>query len=581
MKMLKSLRGRLLLTAVVSAAVFAAAFEAAGQEAEFALDFRSPEFREKLPSGMSLIQNEGMEVLKAENPQPASNLVVLPVACGPFAGKRLALSCELWQNAVSAKRAEEDGVILALVWTGADGRRGRAAVRTPNGGRGWSLRSVKFELPAEARDAELQIGLENVSGSVMFRRIRLEEADRVPDFENVFITGECERDSALYRPGEPAKFRFRIFDGEKAVSGRLELLVSGDDGERKTVCADVSADTPAEIAATLNTPGFVMVRATLLTPGGAVIDYPKTMMPLRYGMGAGFAAEELRQGAPEPADFDAFWQKSLALLKATPMTVLEKKPFQTKDNCEIFDVSIAAPGPRPAVGLLSIPIGAKEKSLPLEIRFSGYGIGPTWPVTRPDAIVFRVNAHGIPNNGTPEYYRSLASKELASYGFRNDENADPEKCYFRNMILRDLRALEYAKSLPEWDGRNILSAGGSQGAFQAAAVAALDPAVTECDMEVPWLCDLGGITVKRTRGWRPDWQPALGYFDTVNFGKRIRGEVKITAGLSDWICPPSGVQVLYNHLKAPKRLTFMQGKDHGFYPGYNPDRAQKSVQSSP
>lgn len=49
------------------------------------------------------------------------------------------------------------------------------------------------------------------------------------------------------------------------------------------------------------------------------------------------------------------------------------------------------------------------------------------------------------------------------------ENEDPETTYFNGMMLRLIRSLEYAKSLPEWDGKNLTVQGHSQGGMQAGA----------------------------------------------------------------------------------------------------------------
>jgi cephalosporin-C deacetylase-like acetyl esterase len=38
------------------------------------------------------------------------------------------------------------------------------------------------------------------------------------------------------------------------------------------------------------------------------------------------------------------------------------------------------------------------------------------------------------------------------------------------------------------------------------------------------------------------------------------------AGLGDYTCPPSGVTVFYNNVKAPKKITYVQGSTHGFTP---------------
>ena len=111
----------------------------------------------------------------------------------------------------------------------------------------------------------------------------------------------------------------------------------------------------------------------------------------------------------------------------------------------------------------------------MRIYFDGYAVHSAQVRESPKAICFFVNAHGIENNREAAYYTALARGELRGYGFRNEENQKPESCYFNNMILRDLRALEYARSLPEWNRKEIYLIGGSQGAaiFNAAVPAAL------------------------------------------------------------------------------------------------------------
>jgi cephalosporin-C deacetylase-like acetyl esterase len=79
----------------------------------------------------------------------------------------------------------------------------------------------------------------------------------------------------------------------------------------------------------------------------------------------------------------------------------------------------------------------------------------------------------------------------------------------------------------------------------------------------------------RLRGWRPDWTEALGYYDIVNHAKRVKCPVTISAGLGDYVCPPSGVAILYNNIKSPKSLEVTQGKKHGDF-GY---KAPKDNQS--
>lgn len=100
--------------------------------------------------------------------------------------------------------------------------------------------------------------------------------------------------------------------------------------------------------------------------------------------------------------------------------------------------------------------------------------------------------------------------------------------------------------------------------------------VTRCNAYKPWCCDLGGIKLGRLRGWRPDYADGLGYYDTANMGKRVKCGTFLSAGLGDYVCPPSGVSILYNNIKGPKTIEYIQGSTHG----YNPPNPKKQTLSA-
>ena len=79
-----------------------------------------------------------------------------------------------------------------------------------------------------------------------------------------------------------------------------------------------------------------------------------------------------------------------------------------------------------------------------------------------------------------------------------------------------------------------------------------------------------GYSIRIWRGMRNSWP------DTVNMAKRVKCRTFITAGLGDYICPPSGVSLLYNNLKAPKTIEYMQGTTHM----YDAPKAQKQTLKS-
>ena len=396
-------------------------------------------------------------------------------------------------------------------------------------------------------------------------------AEPEPDYQHTIITGETNRPESLYRPGEPMQFRFQILNAGKPVSGRLQIIRVGDDGRRLEQTLEVTARTPALFTSSLNRPGCVMVKAVLLDASGKAVRRKNPAGALRmiqYGLGAGVEPEKLLPGTPEPSDFDAFWQRQRQRLGETPPEVLSEKLFRETPTHRIYDISIRCAGPRPCTGYLSIPKLSSARKIPARLRYEGYSVQSAVPETAPDRMVFTVSAHGLENGRSADYYRTFAEGELRNYGFSTEENHNPETVYFKQMILRDLRAVDYLITRPEWDKQTLEISAGSQGAFQACAVAALRPEITRCELAIPWFCDLGGIRVGRMAGWRPEWTPALDYFDPVNFAARISCPVSIDAGWSDWVCPPSGIWVLYNRLRSTRKLILRQGLDHARYLGY-------------
>ena len=77
------------------------------------------------------------------------------------------------------------------------------------------------------------------------------------------------------------------------------------------------------------------------------------------------------------------------------------------------------------------------------------------------------------------------------------------------------------------------------------------------------------------KSWGVDWTDAMGYFDPINLAKYVPSTCHVTitrAGLGDYTCPPSGLAILYNNLKSPKTINWMQNSTHGYIP---PKKYQK------
>ena len=178
-----------------------------------------------------------------------------------------------------------------------------------------------------------------------------------------------------------------------------------------------------------------------------------------------------------------------------------------------------------------------------------------------------------------DFFSKIAPKG-GQYAFSKEENADPDTAYFHGMALRVLRALEFMKTRGEWNGKDLIVEGGSQGGLQTSWAAGLDKDVTLARPFITWGCNLGFVDGKRIRGpWHIPWAPGLGYYDAVSHIARAKCPVEISrAGLGDYTCPPSGLALFYNAIKAPKSITWVQGSRHGHTPtGDNQVYVEKSA----
>lgn len=380
------------------------------------------------------------------------------------------------------------------------------------------------------------------------------------------FTGKTEKNPLTYLPDEKMVFTVQLLEDGKPVDGKkLTWKRRGDDGKTEEGNAVSSATSPLVISTKINQPGFVHIKVSASDDKGVPLKNGDKNME-NFDGGAGVELDKIK-GWPEPADFDAFWAKQKAKLAAVPIRADMVPVKCEKDDVLVFDVKIDCAGKMPVSGYFFKPKKAAPKSLPARVLFDGYGVKGAqkakWMVdSGARCMILTVNALGILNGQPAEYYKKLKETTLKDYAFSEVENKDPETAYFNGMFLRLMRALQFIKSQPEWDGKTLIVSGGSQGGLQCLAAAGLDAEVSRCEAEVPWCCDLGGRNYNRLGGWFPKWTEALGYYDAANHAKRIKCSTSITSGLGDYSCPPSTQIVLYNNISAPKKLEFSQGRTH-------------------
>ncbi len=366
-------------------------------------------------------------------------------------------------------------------------------------------------------------------------------------------TVSADHPDALYKAGEAATFTVTLAEGS-AIAPDAELFWKTDkDGFAPVAKGTVKlSGGTGTFTTTLAEPGFLQCRVSDKADGRLASQW-----------GVGFSPEKLQPSLPVPDDFDAFWKGQLDKLAGVPLNPSLTPVADAKNpKVESFDTRVDCIGPKVS-GYFSRPAGAKPKSLPAVITLHGAGVRSAslqsaagW--ASQGFLAMDINAHGIDNGKDEAFYKALSEGELNNY--RAIGRNSRESGYFTGMFLRVKRGLDFLCSQPEWDGKTLIVAGGSQGGFQAFAGAALDERVTIMIAHVPAGCDHTGMLADRIPGWpkmvpvvsgKPD--PAVleasRYVDNVNFAIRCKAETAVVSvGYVDGVCPPTSVYAAYNAL---------------------------------
>lgn len=400
--------------------------------------------------------------------------------------------------------------------------------------------------------------------------------------DHAYLKGVTDRCPPYYGPGEEMTFTIRL-EGAERLPGDMYYVSwkrTGDDEQEMSGKSPLCPGRPLVVRTSLDRPGFVRVAARVEDKNGNVFEKPGIVggweeRQVFFDGSAGVQPERIVTGVPEPTDFDEFWMAHRAELAKVPMQA-ELREVESPDGCSRrYQVSISCAGDRPATGYLLVP--SKQGKYPACIDLCGYGDsngGRCCIAGDPTSLVFCLNAHGYELGREAGYYQAFMKSIESngqSYAFDPVQNASSKTCYFSGMTWRLMRALDYLKSRPEWDGKNLVARGGSQGGLQAIWAAALDSDVTSAHVGFPWCCDMSGKDVlkRNSDNWRIRWAAGLGYYDPVHLAKRIPKTCKVDiyrAGLGDYCCPPSGVAALWNALRCPKEIRWVQGSTHNWEP---------------
>lgn len=298
-----------------------------------------------------------------------------------------------------------------------------------------------------------------------------------------------------------------------------------------------------------------------------------------------YPLEQLKSYLPprvEPADFDAFWQGTLAEARRYPLDARFEPVDYGLRLVESFDVTFRGYGGQEIKGWLQLP-RQRSGPLPCVIEYIGYGGGRGFPT---DWLVWsnagyahlimdtRGQGSAWSKGDTPDPEPDGANPHHP--GFMTRGILKPETYYYRRVFTDAVRAVEAARAHPAIDANRIAATGGSQGGGIALAAAGLEPAIRVVMPDVPFLCHYRrGTEITDKHPYREIVNycvvhrdqvdrvfATLAYFDGVNFAARCQARALFSVALMDDICPPSTVFAAYNHFAGPKDIRIWQFNNH-------------------
>lgn len=278
--------------------------------------------------------------------------------------------------------------------------------------------------------------------------------------------------------------------------------------------------------------------------------------------------EELRTYRPEvrePADFDAFWARTLHESRAAGGEATVEQLDVRLPQVEIFDVTFPGFMGQPIKAWLSRPAGI-DADVPVLVQYQGYGGGrglpfehTFWPSAGYAHLMVDSRGQGSSwGNGGDTPDPDGAGPSLPGFMTRGIEH--PDTYYYRRLLTDAVRAVDFARTLSGVDASRTVVLGGSQGGGMALAVAGLVPDVAAAMPDVAFLCHYERAVritdqdpygeIRRYLSIHRDVEEqtftTLSYFDGVNFAKRATAPSLWSVGLFDEVCPPSTTFAAYN-----------------------------------
>lgn len=382
---------------------------------------------------------------------------------------------------------------------------------------------------------------------------------------NVDLSVKVENTCAdiILKCGKTAEFTVEIKkDGQLLKEGQCDVILSNDGGAvLKEFKHNLADSNPFKVTGTMDIPSFLKCQANMEKSSDA--------------SSAAFEPEKIVPGLPCPDDFDKFWADSLKCQEAVSDPVrLIPMPQSVTKKYEVFKIEVSTPDNEKIYGYMTVP--RKDGKFPVIVNVPGASKLVNAPVFRPEGnIIFVImNVHRMDPSNDPKEWQA---QKKAIMPLRYAGLPDREKYYYRNSILAVNAVINYMASYPRWDGKHLVFEGASQGGGFALFMGGLNKHLTALVSKISAMCDHGGCLTGRSSGWPKLYMQAengdkirtdeilkmSGYFDGVNFAKRIKVPVMMAVGFKDTTCSPGSIYAAYNSISSKKEIINDVHAGHG------------------
>lgn len=277
---------------------------------------------------------------------------------------------------------------------------------------------------------------------------------------------------------------------------------------------------------------------------------------------------EFRPDVAEPADFDAFWTRTLEESRAAGGEATLTPATTPVNQLVVEDLTFPGFNGEPIRAWVTRP--RTDSPLPAVIEYIGYNGGRGLPGERLQwaaagyvHVLMDTRGQGSAYGGgghTPDPHGSEGSVA----GWMTKGISSPETYYYRRVYTDGVRLVDAVRQFPFVDPDRISVTGGSQGGGISVAVAGLSGDVFAVMPDVPYLAhfqraveltpQLPFTEVTQYLSVHRDREDVvfntLSYFDGVNFARRIKAPSLYSVALMDPIVLPSTVFASYNHVPA-------------------------------